>query len=63
MGGGWLLSTLTSDLFASRMLISLQPLDFSLLDRHFGDIDDWRAAVTEIHKRGMYVILDNTLST
>ncbi|TKA69838.1 hypothetical protein B0A49_07425 [Cryomyces minteri] len=39
------------------------PLDFTLLDRHFGNIDDWRAAIDEIHKRGMFVILDNTLST
>jgi len=30
------------------------PLDLSLLDQHFGDIDDWRAAVSEIHSRGMY---------
>lgn len=44
-------------------LTSIQPLDFTLLDRHFGNIDDWRAAVNEIHSRGMYVILDNTLST
>ncbi|KAF2462832.1 uncharacterized protein BDR25DRAFT_298919 [Lindgomyces ingoldianus] len=39
------------------------PLDLTLLDKHFGDITAWRAAVNEIHKRGMYVILDNTMST
>ncbi|KAG9926214.1 putative alpha 1,3 glucan synthase, partial [Aureobasidium melanogenum] len=39
------------------------PLDFTLLDHHFGKIADWRAAVDEIHRRGMYVILDNTFAT
>ena len=39
------------------------PLDLTLLDHHFGNIEDWRAAITEVHKRGMYVILDNTMST
>ncbi|ORY13406.1 putative alpha-1,3-glucan synthase [Clohesyomyces aquaticus] len=38
-------------------------LDFTLLDHHHGLIDDWRALITEIHSRGMYVILDNTLGT
>jgi len=40
-----------------------QPLDLTLLDRHFGDINEWRAAVDEIHKRNMYLVLDNTMST
>ncbi|QDS68915.1 hypothetical protein FKW77_008195 [Venturia effusa] len=39
------------------------PLDLSLLDRHFGRINEWREAIDEIHRRGMYVILDNTMST
>ncbi|KAL9588903.1 MAG: hypothetical protein Q9203_002289 [Teloschistes exilis] len=39
------------------------PLDFTLLDRHHGDIEDWRDMVTEIHRRGMYVIMDNTVTT
>ena len=34
---------------------SYSPVDLTLLDHHFGDIDAWRNAVTEIHKRGMYV--------
>ncbi|KAF2795737.1 glycosyltransferase family 5 protein [Melanomma pulvis-pyrius CBS 109.77] len=38
-------------------------LDFTLLDHHHGVIDDWRALITEMHQRGMYVILDNTLGT
>ncbi|KAF2120385.1 alpha-1,3-glucan synthase [Lophiotrema nucula] len=38
-------------------------LDFTLLDHHHGLIDDWRALITEMHNRSMYVILDNTLGT
>lgn len=33
------------------------------MDRHFGRINEWRDAISEIHARGMYVILDNTMST
>lgn len=39
------------------------PLDFTLLDKHHGNIDDWRNLITAIHDRGMYVILDNTMAT
>jgi alpha-1,3-glucan synthase len=39
------------------------PLDFTLLDHHHGIIDDWRKLVEEIHRRGMYLILDNTIGT
>ncbi|KAI9742079.1 MAG: Cell wall alpha-1,3-glucan synthase ags1 [Cirrosporium novae-zelandiae] len=49
--------------FAQKALISMQPLDLTLLDRHFGNISAWRSAINEIHRRGMYVILDNTMST
>ncbi|KAK2735779.1 Cell wall alpha-1,3-glucan synthase ags1 [Myotisia sp. PD_48] len=38
-------------------------IDTTLLDRHFGDISSWRAAISEIHRRGMYVLFDNTLAT
>ncbi|EXJ79989.1 alpha-1,3-glucan synthase [Capronia epimyces CBS 606.96] len=39
------------------------PLDLSILDPHFGDIDMWRTAIEEIHARNMYVVLDNTFAT
>lgn len=39
------------------------PLDFTLLDRHHGTIKEWRALTDEIHRRGMYLILDITMST
>ncbi|PKX89275.1 alpha-1,3-glucan synthase Ags1 [Aspergillus novofumigatus IBT 16806] len=38
-------------------------LDTTLLDQHFGNLDTWRNAITEIHKRGMYVVFDNTIAT
>ncbi|KAK5195631.1 Cell wall alpha-1,3-glucan synthase ags1 [Exophiala xenobiotica] len=39
------------------------PLDLSILDQHFGDIEMWRTAIQEIHIRHMYVIIDNTFAT
>ncbi|KAJ9408695.1 putative alpha-1,3-glucan synthase [Paecilomyces variotii] len=39
------------------------PLDLTLLDRHFGNIDDWREMISEAHRRGIYIILENTMST
>jgi alpha-1,3-glucan synthase len=39
------------------------PLDFTLLDGHHGTINEWRALSEEIHRRGMYLILDNTMAT
>lgn len=39
------------------------PLDLTVLDAHMGDLELWRTAVQAIHDRGMYVILDNTVST
>ncbi|KAF4539253.1 Alpha-glucan synthase [Lasiodiplodia theobromae] len=42
---------------------SYSPTDLTLLDWHFGNITIWRNAISEIHERGMYVILDNTIAT
>ncbi|KAG9244410.1 glycoside hydrolase family 13 protein [Calycina marina] len=39
------------------------PLDLTLLDAHHGTIAEWRAAIDEIHSRGMYVVMDNTMAT
>ena len=39
------------------------PTDLTLLDSHYGDIEQWREFITEIHRRGMYVIMDNTIAT
>ncbi|KAJ5902211.1 hypothetical protein N7495_002739 [Penicillium taxi] len=39
------------------------PTDTTLLDQHYGTLDDWRNLITEIHDRDMYVLMDNTLAT
>ncbi|EFQ32048.1 glycosyl transferase group 1 [Colletotrichum graminicola] len=39
------------------------PLDLTLLDAHLGNITIWQNAIDEIHARGMYVIMDNTMAT
>lgn len=39
------------------------PVDFTLLDHHFGTVEAWRKAITAIHDRGMYVVMDNTMAT
>ncbi|PNS16674.1 Cell wall alpha-1,3-glucan synthase ags1 [Sphaceloma murrayae] len=42
---------------------AFSPLDHTFLDRHFGTIQEWRDVIDEIHRRGMYVLLDNTMGT
>ncbi|GKT68656.1 alpha-glucan synthase [Colletotrichum tofieldiae] len=42
---------------------SYSPLDHTLLDMHFGNITEWREAITEIHNRDMYIVFDNTMAT
>ncbi|CAK5276043.1 unnamed protein product [Mycena citricolor] len=42
---------------------SYSPLDFTVLDPHWGTINDWVEAVNEIHARGMYIMLDFTVGT
>ncbi|OLN82365.1 Cell wall alpha-1,3-glucan synthase ags1 [Colletotrichum chlorophyti] len=42
---------------------SYSPLDHTMLDMHFGNISEWRLAIEEIHRRGMYVVFDNTVAT
>ncbi|KAF4841864.1 Cell wall alpha-1,3-glucan synthase mok13 [Colletotrichum siamense] len=42
---------------------SYSPLDLTLLDKHFGNITAWQRAIDEIHARGMYVVMDQTMAT
>ncbi|KAJ5884926.1 hypothetical protein N7495_009436 [Penicillium taxi] len=42
---------------------SYSPLDLSLLDKHYGTIQQWRSTIDEIHRRGMYVMADSTYGT
>ncbi|KAG9819409.1 alpha-1,3-glucan synthase, partial [Aureobasidium melanogenum] len=39
------------------------PLDFTLLDAHHGTITEWRELIEELHRRGMYAIMENTIGT
>ncbi|RAL03720.1 alpha-1,3-glucan synthase [Aspergillus ibericus CBS 121593] len=39
------------------------PLDLTLMDHHYGTIEDWRTMISEAHQRGMYVLFDNTFGT
>ncbi|BFZ58455.1 Cell wall alpha-1,3-glucan synthase ags1 [Savitreella phatthalungensis] len=39
------------------------PLDYTILDHHQGTIDEWRTVITEMHRRGMYIMLDMTVAT
>ncbi|KAK3716612.1 hypothetical protein LTR37_006242 [Vermiconidia calcicola] len=39
------------------------PRDHTILDHHFGTLQEVRDAIDAIHARGMYVIADNTMST
>jgi len=45
------------------LLIGYSPLDFSVLDPHWGTIQDWREAIDAIHARGMYFMADFTVGT
>ncbi|KAH9981170.1 modular protein with glycoside hydrolase family 13 and glycosyltransferase family 5 domains [Lactifluus volemus] len=42
---------------------SYSPLDFTVLDPHYGTIADWQAAIDAIHARGMYFMADFTVGT
>ncbi|KAF2465803.1 uncharacterized protein BDR25DRAFT_378495 [Lindgomyces ingoldianus] len=42
---------------------SFSPIDLTVLDHHYGTIQEWRDVIKEIHSRGMYVVLDNTFAT
>ncbi|WVQ94915.1 hypothetical protein IAU59_002001 [Kwoniella sp. CBS 9459] len=38
-------------------------IDFSLLDPHYGTMQQWVDLIDEMHRRGMYMILDFTVGT
>jgi alpha-1,3-glucan synthase len=39
------------------------PFDLTILDHHFGNITQVRAAIDAIHAKGMYVVVENTFAT
>ena len=42
---------------------SYSPIDFTTLDPHWGNINDWIAFIDEVHARGMYIMSDFTVGT
>ncbi|KAI5452972.1 hypothetical protein NCC49_006506 [Naganishia albida] len=42
---------------------SYSALDFTLLDPHFGTLQDWRDFIDAVHAKGMYYIADLTVGT
>ncbi|QIW99286.1 hypothetical protein AMS68_004804 [Peltaster fructicola] len=42
---------------------SYSPIDHTILDHHFGTLQEVRDAIQAIHDHGMYVVMDNTMST
>uniref|UniRef100_A0A0W0GDS6 alpha-1,3-glucan synthase n=1 Tax=Moniliophthora roreri TaxID=221103 RepID=A0A0W0GDS6_MONRR len=42
---------------------SYSPLDFTVLDPHWGTLADWQHVISEIHARGMYFMADFTVGT
>ncbi|GJE90808.1 apha amylase catalytic domain and glycogen synthase DULL1-like domain-containing protein [Phanerochaete sordida] len=42
---------------------SYSPLDFTVLDPHWGTLADWQTTIDEIHARGMYFMADFTVGT
>lgn len=42
---------------------SYSALDFTLLDPHFGDLQDWIDLIDEMHRRNIYFICDLTVGT
>jgi alpha-1,3-glucan synthase len=39
------------------------PLDFTVLDPHFGTLAEWQNFIDEVHARGMYFMVDLTVGT
>lgn len=42
---------------------AFSPLDLTLLDPHLGTIKQWQDLIEDMHNRGMYIIVDNTMAT
>ncbi|KAH7908597.1 glycoside hydrolase family 13/glycosyltransferase family 5 protein [Hygrophoropsis aurantiaca] len=42
---------------------SYSPLDFTVLDPHWGTITDWKSFIDTLHARGMYIMVDFTVGT
>jgi alpha-1,3-glucan synthase len=46
-----------------KSVLGYSPLDFSVLDPHWGTLDDWRRTIDTIHAHDMYIMVDFTVGT
>lgn len=44
-------------------MLGYSPLDFSVLDPHWGTLADWQQTIDTIHAKGMYIMVDFTVGT
>ena len=49
--------------FRSLFQLGYSPLNFTVLDPHWGTIADWQNAIKEIHAHDMYLMVDFTVGT
>jgi hypothetical protein len=45
------------------LFLGYSAIDFTLLDPHYGTLAHWAELIDEMHRRGMYIILDFTVGT
>jgi alpha-1,3-glucan synthase len=45
------------------LVLGYSPLDFSVVDPHWGTLDDWRNTIDKIHAHNMYIMVDFTVGT
>jgi len=46
-----------------KLVLGTSPLDFTVLDPHWGTLDDWRSTIDTIHAHNMYIMVDFTVGT
>lgn len=63
MASGQSVLAATFSSLGTNLASGYSPLDFSVLDPHWGTINDWRHLIDEIHARGMYFMADFTVGT
>jgi glycosidase len=44
-------------------VLGYSPLDFTVLDPHYGTLGDWQNAIDAIHAHNMYIMVDFTVGT
>jgi glycosidase len=49
--------------FVPNFFTGYSPLDFTVLDPHYGTLQEWQSAIDQIHAHGMYFMADFTVGT